>query len=396
MTVTNTAATVARSSEPGATAPTLDLALDSLSLLKRQGKFSVKNIASASSFRGWLESSPSEGERWLRSAAQDGDLYAMEKLGRRLLTGDGLPKSIEEGLAWLKRSAELGNPFAMEKLAEYELDENEIPGSSAEGERWLRDAVERGHRLAMVNLGTRLITANGLPSDPEHGERLLRKAARDGSQIAMIKLGTYLLSGWGLNHNQEEGLRWLRCAGATNADQLLELGLYLYQKSLTATTKTACGLAREASIMFQEAHCQGNPIASLNLAYLLRRGEIADGSFPPLDDLLSEHLKQKDSFAFVNQALRLARGIQCNTDWKAADAIFGRLQDSGNVLEWWFARSQEGDPEGHLVTGWLGRHQLATDPDGYAIAQRMDLARDGGWRVPTWMNHPTTAEQQER
>jgi len=317
----------------------------------------------------------------------------MEKLGLRLLTGDGLPKSIEEGLGWLKKSVELGNPFAMEKLADYELDEVEAPDSSVEGERSLRTALERGHRLAMVNLGARLITGNGLAPDPEQGEHLLRDAARQGSQIAMIKLGTYLLSGWGLDRNHEEGLRWLRRAGSTNASQLLELGLCLYQKSLTATTRAARGLAKEASILFQEARCQGNPIASLNLAYLLRRGEIADASFPPLDELLSEHLKQNDSFAFVNQALRLARGIQCNTDWKAADAVFGKLQDSGNVLGWWFARSREGDPEGHLVTGWLGRHQLAIDPEGFQVARRMDLARSGGWQVPEWMNDPATARQ---
>ena len=374
-------------------APALDLGLDSIVLLKRQGKSSIKNIVSPSSFRGWLESSPSEGERWVRNRAQDGDLYAMEKLGLRLLTGDGLLKSLEEGLAWLKKSAELGNPFAMEKLAEYELDEKETPGSSAEGERWLRNAVERGHRLAMINLGTRLITGNGLGRNPEEGERLLREAANHHSQMAMIKLGTYLLSGWGLDHNQEEGLRWLRRAGATNASQLLELGLYLYQKSLTATTKAACGLAKEASILFHEARRQGNRIASLNLAYLLRRGEITHSSCPSLDELLSEHLKQKDSFAFVNQALRLARGIQCNTDWKAADALFGKLQDSGSVLEWWFARSREGDPEGHLVTGWLCRHRLAIDPDGFQVCQRMDWARNGGWMVPEWMNHCATGQQ---
>src|SRR5713101_5852464 len=125
MTVTNAATTVARSSETGAKAPTLDLGLDSIVLLKRQGKFSVKNIVSPSSFRGWLESSPSDGERWLRDRAQGRDLYAMEKLGLRLLTGDGLAKSPEEGLSWLKKSAELGNPFAMERLAEHELDGND-------------------------------------------------------------------------------------------------------------------------------------------------------------------------------------------------------------------------------------------------------------------------------
>jgi TPR repeat protein len=209
----------------------------------------------------------------------------------------------------------------------------------------------------------------------------------------MIKLGTYLLSGWGLNQDREEGLRWLRRAGATTASQLLELGLFMYQKSLSATRKAARGFAREASVLFQEAHRQGNRTASLNLAYLLRRGEIGDDSSASLDELLSDHLKQQDSFAFVNQALRLARGIQCDTDWKAADALFGKLQDSGNVLEWWFARSREGDPEGHLVTGWLGRHHLATDPEGFQVAQRMELARNGGWPVPEWMNDPATAQQ---
>ncbi len=393
MTAMHQAATSARNPQTDTKSVEVDLALDSISLLRRHRQLSVTDLTGPSKFRGWLERSASEGERWLRNRAQDGDLYAMEKLGLRLLTGDGLPKSLDEGIEWLKKAAELGNPFAMEKLAEYELDANETPGSSAEGERWLRTAVEHGYRVAMVALGSRLMTGDGLPPEPKEGEQLLREAARQGSQIAMIKLGTYLLSGWGLDHDHEEGLRWLRRAGATNADQLLEFGLYLYQKSLAATTKAARGLAKEASILFQEARYQGNSIASLNLAYLVRRGEITDASSPSLDELLSEHLKQRDSFASVNQALRLARGIQCNTDWKAADILFEKLRDSGNVLEWWFSRSREGDPEGHLVTGWLGRHHLAVDPDGFQVAQRMDLARRGGWSVPDWMNHPTTIKQ---
>ncbi len=57
MTVTNAAATVVRNPETGIKSPTLDLGLDSIVLLKRQGKFSIKNIASASSFREWLGSS---------------------------------------------------------------------------------------------------------------------------------------------------------------------------------------------------------------------------------------------------------------------------------------------------------------------------------------------------
>jgi TPR repeat protein len=393
MTVANEAVPLSRKCGIDAEPAMLDLELDSLVLLRKQGKPSVKSIVSPSGIRGWLESSAGEGESWLRSRAQDGDCYAMEKLGWRLLTGDGLPKSIGDGIEWLRKAAESGNPFAMDKLADYKLDETGTPESAVEGERWLGTAVDRGYRPAVVNLGTRLITGIGLAPVPEDGERLLREAAHRGSQIAMMKLGIYLLSGWGLQYNREDGLLWLRRAGATNASQLLELGLYLYQKSRTATSKAAFGMAKEASVLFQEARSQGSRIASLNLAYLLRRGEIMGDSYPSLDELLLEHLRQKDSFAFVNQALRLARGIQCDADWRAADALFGELQESATVLEWWFARSREGDAEGHLVTGWLGRHQLAMDPDGFELGHRMNLARSGGWLVPEWMNDPVTAEQ---
>ena len=118
MTVATKAAPFARNYGVSAQSLASDLGLDSVALLKRKGKSSVKNIVSPSSFRGWLESSPSEDERWLRNPAQDRDLYAMQKPGLRLVIGDGLPKSLETRFAWLTKSAELGNPFAMEKLAE--------------------------------------------------------------------------------------------------------------------------------------------------------------------------------------------------------------------------------------------------------------------------------------
>jgi hypothetical protein len=285
----------------------------------------------------------------------------------------------------------MGNPFAMERLADYRFEEAASANVSAEGERWLNAATEHGCRLAMVNLASRLMTGVGLARDTKRGERLLRQAAQQGSQTAMIELGTYLLSSWHERGHPKEGLSWLRRAGATNANELLELGMNLYHRSLTASTTVRRWAATEAAILFREALRQGNRVASLNLAYLLRRGEITNASCPSLDELLMEHLKTNNSFALVNQALRLAKGVDCSVDWNAADNLFRRLQDSANILEWWFARSQEGDPEGHLVTAWLARHELAMDPEGRQIASRMDLVRRGGWQVPEWMNDPQAA-----
>jgi len=127
MTVRYTVAT-STATETGTESSTLDLGLDSIILLKRQGKFSVTNIVSPSSFCGRLESSPREGERWLRTPAQDDSLYTMEKLGRRLLIGYALPKSVEDGAfsdqyptqhipnIWTRCSADLQNSWLLQPV----------------------------------------------------------------------------------------------------------------------------------------------------------------------------------------------------------------------------------------------------------------------------------------
>lgn len=51
---------------------------------------------------------------------------------------------------------------------------------------------------------------------------------------------------------------------------------------------------------------------------------------------------------------------------------------------WWHDLAKADDPEGHLVLGWLARHGLAPDPDGWPVARRLDAARSA-WAVPDWM-----------
>jgi len=103
MATTNAAATVARNTEIDTRDSTLDLRLDSIVLLGRQGKSSVKDIVSPSSF--------------LRTADQDTHLNAMEKLRLRFLRGDSLPKLRVERQGSLKKSTDLGNPFVIKRLA---------------------------------------------------------------------------------------------------------------------------------------------------------------------------------------------------------------------------------------------------------------------------------------
>jgi hypothetical protein len=59
----------------------------------------------------------------------------------------------------------------------------------------------------------------------------------------------------------------------------------------------------------------------------------------------------------MNQALRLARGVQCDVDWEA-DRLVAELPGSRRITERWQPRAASGDSEGEMVLWWLARHGL--------------------------------------
>jgi len=365
-----------------------DLAPEALIFLRPQENVPRKDLGRAIRSSRFREFRGIDEER-LRFEALNGGIYAMGQLGALLISEDETDSSYLEGLQWLRKSADLGNPFAMERLGDHELDRSSSTEAMEIGEKWLLAAATRGSRTAIVNLGARLMTGNGLVRDARRGELLLRKAGKLGNQMAIIRLGVFLIEGFGLDADPEGGLRLLRQAGATNTGKIIEFGLRLYQISRAASSfQAARSAAHQAGRLFWVARCAGAADAGINLAYLIRRGEVGDGDYPSLDELLERPLQLGDPFAFTNEALRLAKGVQCGEDWEKGDAVFQKIEDSASVADWWIARSLEGDPEGHLVIGWLVRHGLSTDPEASEIAERMNFARRGGWRVPDWMTLP--------
>lgn len=353
--------------------------------LAQPGPLVVDDIFVSPGFPGWRERVGADGERQLRQAALERDPYAMERLGSRLLSGHGLTQSIPEGCEWLRQSAISGSPVAMLKLAEHLLVAGALPEEVSEGERLLLRAVELRYLPAMVSLGGALIVGSHLPRDAARGRKLLNEAARHGSQLAHIRLAAYLLSGRGLTQDRPEGMRWLRRAGAVHSGQIVNLGYYLYIKSLTAAPASARELVEAAGVLLHEALRCGHGGAGAMLAYLQRRGEITALPMAPFEDLLAEPLRQGNAFAAVNQALRLAKGVQCAVDWPAADLLIERLRAADEALAWWNARSLAGDPEGHLVVFWLGRHHVLMGIDESEYPRRMELAQRGGWDVPEWL-----------
>jgi hypothetical protein len=97
-------------------------------------------------------------------------------------------------------------------------------------------------------------------------------------------------------------------------------------------------------------------------------------------------LKGKFNFAEINYALCLARGFQCPVDWRTADQLVRQVSSPQDLVKkWWYPIAQSGDPEGHLVLGWLARHRLVVDPEGWHFTKRLETARSGGWDLPDWL-----------
>jgi len=138
--------------------------------------------------------------------------------------------------------------------------------------------------------------------------------------------------------------------------------------------------------LFEDAFLGGGKFWGINLTYLIRRGEyLPTSKTPSIDVLLEEGLRLDDSFALVNEALRRAAGIQCESDWLIADNVMSRVEDVGGVISWWRNLADTGDPEGHLVLAWLARHRGGLDNNSIKAEQRICEARIGGWKVPEWM-----------
>jgi TPR repeat protein len=349
----------------------METVLDSIQALRRNGKLPTEGVSLALRSSSWRESSAEAGERWLRERVQADDPFAMELLSLRLIEGDGVARSVQEGEFWLERSAQCGNPAAIQMLSDRRT-------LNADPQTSLDDPS------TLVTAASRLIEGGSA----ERGQQLLRNAADRGMVLAHVRLATLLMSGAGLPRDQQTALRYLRRLGVTSGIQVGLLGVHTYLKSLAAYGSQRRRLAEDAAILFEESARQGCRDTEVSLAYLLRRGEVSALGRPTLDDLLAWHLENGSSEARINEALRLAAGVECKVDWVAADARFAGLNDVDGVFSWWHDRSAEGDAEGHLVIGWFVRHGYRRDPDGLSLTERLDQARTRGWSVPPWMNNP--------
>ncbi len=291
--------------------------------------------------------------------------------------GDGLVKSADEGVYYLRCAATDGAFSAMEKLGDYLLDEC----GDQEGHLWLQKAAD-GLLSAKVGLALRLLSTPGAQRD---GVSLLSDAAEQHCDLAMLIVGVRELTGDGIVENPLDGAAYLSQVGVVKPADFGTSGLETYLVSLDRLTVQSRSLFRdEAAALLTEGWRRGDDNSTLNLAYVMRRGHTRYNGVPSIVELLDAGIRARDPVALVNQCLLLASASE-DEAWRSADRMFRDIPADTGIVQWWHSRADEGDPEGHLVIGWLCRHRAIRDPDCRGLADRLSFARAGGWHVPQWM-----------
>ncbi|WAZ21296.1 bifunctional trypsin-like peptidase domain-containing/SEL1-like repeat protein [Streptomyces cinnabarinus] len=237
--------------------------------------------AEAMGIVGLLAEDPEDGTRWMRRAAETGDVYALRNFGAHLSRDQPA-----EARLWFERAVEAGSVSAMVDLAR--LLEDDDPWAAQE---WFRRAAAAGDDEAMNSLGTLLYaqdpdqarelfrqaagTGNALAMnnlglllddvDEAEAESWFRKAAEDGSEEGMHNLGTVLAR----RGDHEGALDWLhRAAESGHTEAMRNLGIELSQHDLAAG----------ARYWWLRAVDAGNTDAMLNLAVLaFNDGDVNDG-----------------------------------------------------------------------------------------------------------------------
>lgn len=156
----------------------------------------------------------SEGEAYLRKAAENEHASAQAYLGVILLTQAqqaGLEQKKQEAIQWLIKSVEQGNAEAQFVLAVMYEKGNGVQQSWSEAIKLLRASAEQGCAEAQHELGAIYLRGvGGVMKSEATGAKLVKCAAESGYAQAQVWLGDLYLFGVGVPKSQSQAVIWYR------------------------------------------------------------------------------------------------------------------------------------------------------------------------------------------
>jgi TPR repeat protein len=182
-----------------------------------------------------------EAMKWLRKAADQGDVSAQFGVGLMWYQGRGVPQNYVEAAKWFRKAAEQGDALTQTSLGAMYRDGQGVVQNYAKAAKWYREAAQQGEATAQYELGVMYFQGRGMAQNYAEAVKWYRKAAEQGYTDAQSNLGAMYANGLGVPQDYNEAAKWYRLAAdkgdATAANNL---------KSLT--TNRAASAARQQRI----------------------------------------------------------------------------------------------------------------------------------------------------
>lgn len=191
-------------------------------------RMAALSMMSADELHALFSGDPATAAPWVMAAANGGLAEAEVRMGRMLLSGEGVAKDEVAAVAWFARAAKSGDIEAHNMLGRcYE---------NGWGVAWNFDAAAKhyaiaataGDAWAQYNLGHLFLNGLGVLRDADEAFAWYRRAAKQGHVRAMSLVGRCHEEGWGVARDPALARAWYR----KSADGGYFRGAYNYASML--------------------------------------------------------------------------------------------------------------------------------------------------------------------
>ncbi len=203
-------------------------------------------------------------EKDLRSWADRGDADAQFELGLRLITGEGMKKSLEEGVKFVEKAAKQKHLRAQHIMGTLYEDGVGVKRDFAKAAEWYRISAELGFALSQHSLAAMYEEGRGVKKDSAKAAEWFKKAAEQGNPPSQTAYASKLERGDGVPKSTAKAALWyLKAAQLDFVPAMTRLANMYY---------TGQGVPvdyRRAGAWYNRAARSEDPWASNNLAWFL-------------------------------------------------------------------------------------------------------------------------------
>lgn len=210
------------------------------------------------------QQSPRVDEKELRGWADRGDADAQFEIGLRLITGEGVAKSVEEGVKFIEKAAKQKHLRAQHVMGTLYEDGVGVKKDLAKAAEWYRTSADLGFALSQHSLAIMYEEGRGVKKDPEKAAEWFKKAAEQGNPPSQTAYASKLERGDGVARSTAKAALWyLKAAQQDFVPAMTRLANMYY---------TGQGVPvdyRRAGAWYHRAARSEDPWASNNLAWFL-------------------------------------------------------------------------------------------------------------------------------